>query len=379
MIRLYTGLPGAGKTAHAVSDALEMMKLGRPVFVSNMNGMNIPGAIPFEDPRKWEELPSDAVLIVDEAQRFWRATRTLDIAPEVLAMETHRHLGIDFLLTTQQPTYLVKHLRGLVGEHTHHLRRTKASAQTWTWKGVCEDPDNLSERDRADVSMFVYPKQVFGMYTSTEKDTHRPGIPRKWKFVGAAAAMMLALFIWGPDYLKNKTIQSASRDGASAEGPPAQPPGQGADAKAKLNAPKSERPATLREYVAELRPRVGAAPWSAPIFDEREVVAKPELYCVSAEGGTDAQGRYKPASHTCLTEQGTTYELDAKTARGLARHGNMYNPFRQPEEPGQEKPPIVPPGAGWNPAAMTAPAVAPVSGTVPAGEVTATYGAFRGG
>ncbi len=370
MIRLFTGLPGAGKTAHAVAIALELMQQGRPVYVSNMNGMAIPGAIPFEDPRKWEELPSDAVLIVDEAQRFWRASRSLDVPPEVQAMETHRHLGIDFLLTTQQPNYLLKHLRGLVGEHVHHLRRTNGSAQTWTWKGVCDEPDNLSERDRADVSMFVYPKHVFGMYTSTEKDTHRPGIPRKWKFVGAAAVALLLLVMFGPDYLKSKTLESARLKREAADGSPAKPPTQGGDPR------KRKRPLSLREYVAQLRPRVGAAPWSAPIFDDRQVVAEPEVYCVSSGAGLDAQGSYRPASHTCLTEQGTAYELDAKTARSLARTGNMYNPFKQPPQP---QPPMPPPGAGWNPAGMPAPAGAPDAAQSRAAIQVASYGGFDAG
>lgn len=370
MIRLYTGLPGAGKTAHAVADALEMMKQGRPVFVSNMNGMNIPGAIPFEDPRKWEELPSDAVLIVDEAQRFWRATRTLDIAPEVLAMETHRHLGIDFLLTTQQPTYLVKHLRGLVGEHTHHLRRTGKSAQTWTWNGVCEDPDTLSERDRADVSMFVYPSHVFGMYTSTEKDTHKTGIPRKWKFIAVAAVMMLAIFMFGPDYLKKRTLETSGGNKATADAPSAEQPGQGGSHSKRKN-----QPLTVAEYVAQITPRIAAAPHSAPIYDDRDAVSHPEVFCISSKAGEDAQGKQRAASVTCLTEQGTRYAMPTGLAIQIARYGPMYNPHKEPAPP---QPPMPPdPGAGWNPAAMAAPAAAPVTEHPASAEMQHGYGAFR--
>ncbi|HEY1070075.1 MAG TPA: zonular occludens toxin domain-containing protein [Thermomonas sp.] len=322
MIRLFTGLPGAGKTAHAVAEALKLQQQGRPVYVSNINGMNIPGAIPFEDPRKWEELPSNAVLIVDEAQRYWRASRSLDVPPEVQAMETHRHLGIDFLLTTQQPTYLLKHLRGLVGEHTHHLRRTKAAAQTWTWNGCCDDPDSLSERDRGDVSMFVYPKHVFGLYQSTEQDTHKPGIPRRWKFVAIAAVMMLLLFTFGPDYLKKKTLQNSGAGSAVGSSP--QAPSQGAT-KPELNASL-----TQEQYLAQALPRHQALAWSAPIFDGRKAVSQPEMWCMSSEEGTDANGNHSPASARCITEQGTRVAIDPAMARRIAISGGAYNPYRQP-------------------------------------------------
>lgn len=367
MIRLFTGLPGAGKTAHAVAVALELMKQGRPVYVANMNGMQIPGAIPFEDPRKWEELPGNAVLIVDEAQRFFRASRALDVPPEVQAMETHRHLGIDFLLTTQQPNYLLKHLRGLVGEHVHHLRRTNATAQTWTWNGVCDEPDNLTERDRADVSMFVYPKHVFGMYTSTEQDTHKPGIPRKWKFVIGGGLVLLLLVMFGPGYMKRRTLASA--DLGTGDASSAEQPGQ-AGTKGKA--------LTVDQYVAQMTPRMEAGLHTAPVFDGRKALSEPAVYCISSKAGLDAQGKHKAASVTCLTEQGTKYNMAVGMALRIARDGPMYNPFKAPPQQQPEQPDMQePPGAGWNPAAMPVTAGAPVSaGTV---EQQAGYGGFRGG
>lgn len=362
MIRLFTGLPGAGKTAHAVAEALKLQAEGRPVFVSNIEDMKIPGAIPLDDPRKWEDLPPNAVLIVDEAQRFWRASRSLDVPPEVQAMETHRHLGIDFLLTTQQPTYLLKHLRGLVGEHTHHLRRTNGTAQTWTWNGCCDDPDNLSERDRGDVGLFAYPKEVFGMYKSTEQDTHRPGIPRRWKFVGIVGALMVALFLFGPDYLKSKTLESSKFGGA--DGSSAEPPSQGT---ANL---RSKRPATVEEYLAQSQPRHPALPWSAPVFDDRKAVAEPEIYCIASGAGLDAQGQHSPASTHCITEQGTALLVDPVIARRIANSGGVYNPYRQPRQAQQQ--PQALPGAGQGPAESGA--QAPIAAQSAAFASVAAYG-----
>lgn len=369
MIRLFTGLPGAGKTAHAVSVALELMKQGRPVYVANMRDMNIPGAIPFEDPMKWEELPPDAVLIVDEAQRFFRASRSLDVPPAVQAMETHRHAGIDFLLTTQQPSYLLKHLRGLVGEHTHHLRRTNGTAQTWTWNAVCDEPDSLSERDRADVGAFVYPKHVFAMYTSTEKDTHKPGIPRKLKFVIGGASILLLLVIFGPGYMKKKTQEAANLDADDA--PSAEQPGQGGGGGKRV-------PLTPQQYSAQLTPRIEGALHTAPMFDGKKVVSEPAIYCMTSGAGTDANGKHRPAGYTCVTEQGTRYDLPEIRARLMARNGGAYNPFKQPAMQQQQQQQ----GSddGEKPSGSKAGAIAVTAGgamTAGTDEAQAAYGRMR--
>lgn len=43
-----------------------------------------------------------------------------------------------------------------------------------------------------------------------------------------------------------------------------------------------------------------------------------------ASGTTD-----KDTTCTCLTEQGTRYELSQPECRTLARHGPVYNPYKQ--------------------------------------------------
>ena len=88
-ITLITGLPGSGKTLRAVKFCKEAVDRGEVLFVSNLNGLKLPH-IPFEDPRQWRELPKGAVLVIDEAQQFFRTRRGGD-APEYLtAMETIR-------------------------------------------------------------------------------------------------------------------------------------------------------------------------------------------------------------------------------------------------------------------------------------------------
>lgn len=368
MIRLITGLPGSFKTCYVVGEIRKAIAAGRPVYVSNLNGANVPGMMILEDPRKWEELPAGALLVVDEAQRFWRSSRSLEVPPEVQAMETHRHLGIDFLLTTQQPTYLLKHLRGLVGSHVHHLARTKSTAQTWTWNSCNDDTESLSQRDLAEGGLYMADPENFRYYISTEKDTHKRKIPRKWLFIGGAALVVLALFLFLPGQL-TKAAGTGDRTTASAtDGASAQPPPQG---RASLRAP----PTTLAAYVDWLTPRIDGAPWSAPAYDDRKVVSKPEVYCIASGAGLDGAGQHRPPSFTCLTEQGTTVVVEPARARRIARQGSIYNPYREPVDQRDRYRDRGDPdsGAGRRPAETGGPAAASTGTGEPFGSV-ASYG-----
>lgn len=374
MIRLFTGKPGHGKSNHAVSVALREIRAGRAVYVSNVNGMRIPGAIPFEDPRQWQELPAGALLIVDEAQRFWRATRTGTVSPEVYAMETHRHLGVDLLLITQDPLYLVKHLRGLVGEHIHHVRRSKGVIQTFKWGNRCsEQPELASEQELAEQGLFTLDAEAFQYYDSTEKDTHAPKLPRKVWFIGGALVLVLAMFTIGPSVLKRATIGEPT---AKTGGPSPQGPGL---LSAVAGRGRASSPASVEEYVSRQTPRVVGAPWSAPVFDERAAAADPQLFCMlSQPGGYDADGTYREnSSCTCITEQGTRYKMELAACAQHARSGGVYNPYRMPQQQVQQQPQQLQLGGHGAPGPRSV--VRPVFGggevgTGPAPGVDATYG-----
>jgi hypothetical protein len=48
---------------------------------------------------------------------------------------------------------------------------------------------------------------------------------------------------------------------------------------------------------------------------------------MSSRGGSNAQGGPDKPSCTCVTQQGTLYDLDDATCRFIARHG-QYEPYR---------------------------------------------------
>ena len=72
---LLTGLPGSGKSLRMVTYMKQALALGRPVYVCNMPDIKLAGVQILENPHDWRTLPPEAVLFVDEAQRFFRARR----------------------------------------------------------------------------------------------------------------------------------------------------------------------------------------------------------------------------------------------------------------------------------------------------------------
>ncbi|WP_199101140.1 hypothetical protein [Dyella sp. ASV21] len=82
---------------------------------------------------------------------------------------------------------------------------------------------------------------------------------------------------------------------------------------------KPKRPDDL---VGWLKPRIAGQPWTAPAYDDRQVVSEPEVYCIAADDGRCS----------CITEQGTKYAMDHTLCRLTASEGN-YNPTRRPSQP----------------------------------------------
>ena len=122
-------------------------------------------------------------------------------------------------------------------------------------------------------------------------------------------------------------------------------------------------------YAVAHLPRFPSMPWTAPVLDDREPTADPQLLCMSAGEGADAEGERQERSCTCLTEQGTRYDLPAVECRAIARNGAVYNPYKERGRGEADR------GAGAPPAAMgaQAPALSPSVATV-AGSQVSGYG-----
>lgn len=164
MITLITGAPGAGKTAALVDLLQSIVKSGRAIYVDGIPELTLPHEL-MEDARKWPELvPDGAAVVIDEVQRIWRPTSSgSKVSPEIEALETHRHKGLDFFIITQHPNLVHQNVRRLVGRHIH-LRDVGFMGRWWYEWPEATDPALF--RSAPVKKKYTLPKAVFGSYKS---------------------------------------------------------------------------------------------------------------------------------------------------------------------------------------------------------------------
>lgn len=205
MITLITGGPGAGKTALALAIYLDEYK-GRPLF-SNVRGLTLDHS-PLPKLEEWtiEEFndqgtsefrftfPENAVILIDEAQQFYRPRATGSrVPPYVQAFETHRHEGIDFILLTQHSSFLDANVRKLIKNARHIFIKPG-----FLGRFRFERADLINEDDKADLALckkskYILPKHVFGLYKSSKLHTkpRRPGLPfQAYVLMGSVVAVV---------------------------------------------------------------------------------------------------------------------------------------------------------------------------------------------
>lgn len=321
-ITLLTALPGSGKTLRIVTWLKVESEKGSAVYVADdsdgnrgIKGLKIPH-IRFPDPREWTDIPAGSVLVVDEAQDWFRARRSGDPPKYLTDMERIRHRGVRLLLATQQPNYLDAHLRGLVGCHEHMVREEgKEEAKIYRHNEIMDDVRSQRARSRYDSETWKYPKDNFKLYKSAEVHTVKKVTKARTKrgLMMAVGAVVLAavgvLYLRGVFFGSEGEAQASG--GAGSAGPAVVERRKGPDAV----------PADAAAWAARLEPRIPQIPMSAPIFDGREIVASPRIACAIGES----------MGCVCLTEQGTRYQLDQFACVDLVKSGGTYDFFREPE------------------------------------------------
>jgi len=345
---LVTGQPGHGKTAYALDKAFKFQKEGRAVYAHGVKDLDYgkAGFSYLENPAEWEQLPDGSVILLDECYTVLpNRNPGAKVPPHVEAMARHRHRGFDFILIAQQGLQLDPFLRGLYEEHVHvrqtSVVRSKTKLKRWNQyqsnvNGVCTD-----------VVDWVRPSYVFEYYTSTTMVTTKRQLPMwiRWVLIGLVLLGVILFAIYF--YYKNKIA------GYEAERPTATQPltraAATAGSGAAAGADASRVFETPTDYAKAHLPRFGTMPWTAPVFDQRTTTADPQLYCMSSQAGRDGSGEYTEGSCTCMTEQGTAYDLSQPECRTIARYGGVYNPYKQQRD--------MQPGTAL-PVAVDAPAVA---------------------
>ena len=195
MILLVTGRPGAGKTLWTVAEIArrlpEWQSAGRDVF-TDINGLTLQGVQRLPGPaREWPTLPDRSVVILDECQRSFPPRNIQSSVPGFIsAFETHRHRGLDFVLITQGPKLLDRHLHDLVDNHVHLYRPFGWDRSTvYRWQGINLSPDPAQSRSTAQTENFRFPKHLFSAYRSAQEHFVKKRIP--WAFVALMVAGLL--------------------------------------------------------------------------------------------------------------------------------------------------------------------------------------------
>lgn len=304
MITLITAVPGSGKTLYTLKTVKEYSErkdedypAGRKVYYFNIplteKGEETLDWEKLAEPHKWFELPYGAIIVIDECQEVFPVRKAGSHVPKYVELFTkHRHYGFDIFLITQNGKLLDSYIREVVGRHTHLNRIFGAqAAQIYNWDKYCESVRSNSVLNQcADTHKFMYPKEVYGWYKSSQLHTHKLKLPRKfWIMLACLVVALIALISsiyilthLGDDSVPRQTVQSSDMPSTQAAIPP--------------SGSVEKRSVTPEEYINQRRVRVSGAPQSAPIYDE---LTKPRTFprlsaCVQM--GSECK---------CYTQQGT--------------------------------------------------------------------------
>lgn len=266
MLTLVTGAPGTGKTA-AIVDLLHTIGKDRPLFVHGLDGLQLPH-VELKDPTKWmDEVPDGAAVIIDEVQTIWRPRGPgVKVPDHVAALETHRHRGLDFFMTTQGPNLVDANVRALIGRHIH-LRELGVLGRMWYEWPECADNCRTGFRGAPIRKRYKLPRHVFKDYKSASIHV-KPIRSFPMALVVAIASISIVVYMaWGW-YGK---LQDKMRGGPPAAQTIA--PNVSAKEVPKTDALERQR-AALSGQQATQTPGAGVSPTNA---DARPVGANPGL------------------------------------------------------------------------------------------------------
>lgn len=361
MITLITGTPGAGKTAWTVQE-LTRLPSQRKIYIhgipelkiaheaiyctsqlcdycrevthlvdypdsTNEAGEVIPGyqvLEPINQPGQeaylvedWPEWATEgSLLVVDEVQRIWRPLNSsTGLPPEVAALETHRHKGLDFWLISQGPHLFHANIRLLIGKHIHLVSK-------WNGRSEYEWPEcrqSVTSRGDAVTRPYKLPSKIFHLYKSSSlhvKQSHRKPLA----FYGLFFCAALLLVMGYVTYTRVTAHMKKPDTTANAEQTPqTAPAGGGGGAAAANTTDKIQAKNAASGEFPDYKPVLEGVPESAPAYAPLiKVLAAPIMQgCVYSKAKDDCR---------CFTAQATLYPTSkAYCLETIANH--RFNPY----------------------------------------------------
>jgi len=290
MFVLRTGLQGNGKTLNIIKEVdIKAAKQNRTVFYHNIRGFNpnFEGLkatwVAFDDPHKWFELPENAMIVIDEAQQFFRIRNQASAVPAYAsALETMRHQGHELHCITQNPSLIDHHFRKLCNSHIHYVRGGKGKViKRWEFEKVNMTVESSKKDFSADgeATRILLDPKYYGAYESVKEGAthHMRFNPPRALFVLVGAVLVVS-FLGYRFYERRLAPPSPQPVAESASVAPVHSSPAAAPVVEDIGGP-----ITVEQYVDARVPRLADVPSSAPIYDElTRPVTYPKLSCVSS-------------------------------------------------------------------------------------------------
>lgn len=342
MITLITGAPGAGKSAALVSLLAELAP-GRTIYAHGIPDFQVDHQ-PLADPSKWmSEVPDGSIVVIDEVQTVWRPRGPgQGVPPDIQALETHRHRGLDFYIVTQAPRLVHTNVRALVGRHVH-LRDVGFMGRFWYEWPECAENCTAAFKSAPLRKKYKLPKKAFALYRSASVHVKPIRSFPFMVFVAGGALLATAAAGWYSYQSVTSKMQTPLNPALSEKArTPANPP----PVAYSPAPPEPVNPGYDPTVFIPTNPRV---PESAPAYDHlRVVVAMP-----SVAGGLCSESK----GCKCYTASGNPLPMTSNDCREVLE-SNTFNPWRlPPSSPAPSAPGAAPAPVAANPALVAASAV----------------------
>ena len=220
MIELYEGVPGSGKSYHAVCEKfLPWVKQGRRLYIavdgiyldrlSLFTGIDLP--VLEQQITLWKDsvevlqafphVEPGSAVIIDEAQTVFRSMQKVE--PGLLRwLETHRHYGVDILLMSQDFRQMSQGVTRLI-EATVKFRKLAFVGLSKKYQGKVRGNPEDNEVIRAFVG--TYSPAIYAYYSSyasaairEEKRSHTVFKSARVAIGIAAGLFAIGLMFWRP-------------------------------------------------------------------------------------------------------------------------------------------------------------------------------------
>ncbi|HAP42369.1 MAG TPA: hypothetical protein DCQ94_21845 [Nitrospira sp.] len=220
MIELYEGVPGSGKSYHAICEKfLPWVKQGRRLYIAvdgiYLDRLSLFTGIELETLEQQITIWKDSVevlqafqhvepgsaVIIDEAQTVFRSMQKVE--PGLLRwLETHRHYGVDILLMSQDFRQMSQGVTRLI-EATVKFRKLAFVGLSKKYQGKVRGNPEDHEVIRAFVG--TYSPAIYAYYSSyasaairEEKRSHTVFKSARVAIGIAAGLFAIGLMVWRP-------------------------------------------------------------------------------------------------------------------------------------------------------------------------------------